>query len=117
MVSTLEGARPYTVFAPTNAAFAALPAGTLTSLLESANKAELTSVLEYHVVPGKIEASGLKAGTVKTVNGDTFTVSQSGNTFTITDGKGNTAHFVTTNVEASNGVVHITDAVLMPPTS
>ena len=117
LVSTLEGPGPFTVFAPTNAAFAALPAGTLTTLLEPANTAELAGILTYHVVPGDIQASDLMAGPVKTVNGASFTVNQSGSTFTITDGKGGTAHFVTTDIEASNGVVHVIDAVLLPPSS
>jgi uncharacterized surface protein with fasciclin (FAS1) repeats len=115
LVGTLEGPGPYTVFAPTNAAFAALPAGTVSTLLEPANKAELTSILTYHVVPGKVEAADLKAGPVTTVNGATFTVNSDNGTFTITDGKGGTAHFVTTDIEASNGVIHVIDAVLMPP--
>jgi uncharacterized surface protein with fasciclin (FAS1) repeats len=114
LVGTLEGPGPYTVFAPTNAAFAALPAGTVTTLLEPANKAELTSLLTYHVVPGKVTSSDLKAGPVTTVNGATFTVNSENGTFTITDGKGGTAHFVTTNIEASNGVIHVIDAVLQP---
>ena len=115
LVGTLEGPGPYTVFAPTNAAFAALPAGTVSTLLEPANKTELTSILTYHVVPGKVLAADLKAGPVTTVNGATFTVNSANGTFTITDGKGGTAHFVTTDIQASNGVIHVIDAVLMPP--
>ena len=85
--------------------------------MEPADKAELAGILEYHVVAGNVQASDLMAGPVKTVNGASFTVNQSGNTFTITDGKGNTAHFVTTDIEASNGVVHVIDSVLLPPSS
>ena len=117
LVSTLEGPGPFTVFAPDNAAFAALPAGTLTTLLEPANKAELTSILTYHVVPGALKASDISPGAVKTVNGASFTVNDTGGKLTITDGKGNTVDIVQTNIIASNGVIHVISGVLMPPAS
>jgi uncharacterized surface protein with fasciclin (FAS1) repeats len=117
LVSTLEGPGPFTVFAPDNAAFAALPGGTLTTLLEPANKAELTSILTYHVVPGALKASDISPGAVKTVNGASFTVNDTGGKLTITDGKGNTVDIVQTNIIASNGVIHVISGVLMPPAS
>jgi uncharacterized surface protein with fasciclin (FAS1) repeats len=117
LVSTLEGPGPYTVFAPTNEAFAALPAGTLQTLLEPANKAELTSILTYHVVAGALKAADIMPGAVKTVNGATFTVNDTGGKLTITDGKGNTADIIQTNIIASNGVIHVINAVLIPPAS
>jgi len=115
LVSTLEGPGPYTVFAPTNAAFAALPAGTLQTLLQPANKAMLDSILTYHVVPGALKAADVVPGEVKTVNGATFTVNSTNGQLTITDGKGNTAKIVQTDIVASNGVVHVINAVLLPP--
>ena len=115
LVSTLEGSGPFTVFAPTNAAFAALPAGTLPTLLEPANKAMLARILTYHVVPGALKADRIMPGAVKTVNGATFTVTSAGGKLTITDGKGNTAQIVQTNIVASNGVIHVINAVLLPP--
>jgi len=117
LVGTLEGAGPYTVFAPTNAAFAALPAGTLQMLLQPANKAQLASILTYHVVPGALKAADVKPGSVTTVNGATFTVNDTAGKLTITDGKGNTAQIVQTDIIASNGVIHVINAVLIPPTS
>ena len=115
LVSTLEGSGPFTVFAPTNAAFAALPAGTLPTLLEPANKAMLTRILTYHVVSGALKADQIMPGAVKTVNGATFTVNSAGGKLTITDGKGNTAQIFQTNIVASNGVIHVINAVLLPP--
>jgi uncharacterized surface protein with fasciclin (FAS1) repeats len=117
LVTTLEGHGPFTVFAPSNAAFAALPAGTLTSLLEPANKSALSSILTYHVVAGAYTSSNLPVGSVKTVNGTELTVSENGGQVDITDGKGNVAHVTTANIKASNGVIHIISAVLMPPAS
>ena len=114
LVDTLSGTGPYTVFAPTNAAFAALPAGTVTTLLEPQNKAALTKILTYHVVSGKVMAKDLMAGPVKTAEGSDITINDNNGTFTITDGKGGTAKFVTTDIVASNGVIHVIDAVLQP---
>jgi uncharacterized surface protein with fasciclin (FAS1) repeats len=117
LASTLEGPGPYTVFAPDNAAFAALPAGTLSTLLKPANKAELTSILTYHVVPGARKAADIMPGALKTVNGATFTVNDTNGKLTITDGKGDSVEIVQTNLIASNGVVHVISGVLMPPAS
>lgn len=116
LVNTLEGPGPFTVFAPTNAAFAALPPGTLQTLLQPANKAALTSILTYHAVAGALKAADVMPGMVMTVNGATFTVTSTGGKLFITDGKGNVAHIVTTDIVASNGVIHVIDAVLLPPT-
>jgi len=114
LADTLSGKGPYTVFAPTNAAFAALPAGTVTTLLEPQNKAELTKILTYHVVPGALMAKDVMPGTVTTVEGSTFTVHSANGGLTITDGKGGTAKIIKTDIVASNGVIHVIDAVLQP---
>jgi uncharacterized surface protein with fasciclin (FAS1) repeats len=115
LVHTLEGDGPFTVFAPTNRAFAALPKGTLKTLLEPANKNELASILTYHVVPGALQASQIQPGSVKTVNGASFTVSTANGKVAITDGKGRTAQVIKANVIASNGVIHVINGVLLPP--
>ncbi|HMU46461.1 MAG TPA: fasciclin domain-containing protein [Chitinophagaceae bacterium] len=110
LVETLSGTGPFTVFAPTNAAFAALPAGTLDNLLKPENKADLTAILTYHVVPGKVMSSQLTDGQkVKTVNGAELTVS-------IKDGKVmiDGAHVTAADVDCSNGVIHVIDAVVLP---
>jgi len=107
---TLSGAGPFTVFAPTNAAFASLPAGAVDNLLKPEMKADLTSVLTYHVVPGAVKAADLKDGQkIKTVQGKELTVS-------IKDGKVmiNGATVTTADVISSNGVTHVIDGVLMP---
>ena len=114
LTDTLSGAGPYTVFAPTNAAFAALPAGTVSTLFEPQNKAALTKILTYHVVPGALMAKDVMPGTVTTVEGSTFTVNSADGGLTITDGKGGTAKIVKTDIVASNGVIHVIDAVLQP---
>jgi len=114
LAGTLSGPGPYTVFAPTNEAFAALPAGTVASLLEPQNKAELTKILTYHVVPGALMAGDIMPGSVKTVEGTDVTVNSTGGTLTITDGKGGTAKIIKTDIVASNGVIHVIDAVLQP---
>ena len=122
LVETLQGAGPFTVFAPTNAAFAKLPKGTVESLLQPAMKEHLVGVLTYHVVPGRISAkdmmeaakkNGGKA-TYKTVEGENLTVEAKGNTITIWDAKGNAAKVTIQNVFQSNGVIHVIDSVLMP---
>ena len=110
LVDTLSGNGPFTVFAPTNAAFAALPAGTLASLTPE----QLKSVLTYHVVAGDIMAKDVKAGKVKTANGAEFTINVKDGKVTITDAKGNTVNVVKTDVDASNGVIHVIDGVLLP---
>jgi uncharacterized surface protein with fasciclin (FAS1) repeats len=117
LVGTLEGKGPFTVFAPTNAAFGKLPAGTVDSLVKPENKATLTKILTYHVVPGKLEASDLTDGkTFKTVEGDQLTVKRDGNKIWIIDAKGGTSMVTISNVNQSNGVIHVVDTVLMPAT-
>jgi uncharacterized surface protein with fasciclin (FAS1) repeats len=108
LVDTLQGKGPFTVFAPVNAAFDALPAGTVDSLLKPENKATLTKVLTYHVVPGKVMAKDVKAGTVKTVQGSMLTVSTAGGV------KVDAANVVKTDIAADNGVIHVIDTVVMP---
>lgn len=122
LVDTLSGTGPFTVFAPTNEAFAALPAGTVDNLLKPENKDALTKVLTYHVVPGKLTAHDLgmkvKAGggkaMLKTVEGDSLTVTKDGGRWAITDDKGHVAHVTIGDVIQSNGVIHVIDAVLLP---
>ncbi|AKQ44686.1 hypothetical protein TH63_02075 [Rufibacter radiotolerans] len=110
LVETLMGTGPFTVFAPTNAAFNKLPAGTVETLLKPENKAKLTSVLTFHVVPGKLQAKDLKNGQkLKTVNGETLTVTRKGNMVMI-----NGAHVSTADVISSNGVTHVIDTVVLP---
>ena len=122
LVDTLKSAGPFTVFAPTNAAFAALPAGTVDTLLKPENKATLSGILTYHVVSGSLDAKALgakiKAGkgkaTLTTVQGATLTVRSAGKAVTVTDAKGNVAKVTIANVYQSNGVIHVIDKVLMP---
>jgi uncharacterized surface protein with fasciclin (FAS1) repeats len=112
---TLSGAGPFTVFAPTNEAFAALPAGTVDDLLKPENKDKLASILTYHVVSGKVMAADLKDGQkVKTVQGEELTVGVSDKGVTVTDASGNTYKVLVADVEASNGVIHGIDGVLIP---
>jgi len=117
LADTLSGTGPFTVFAPTNAAFEKLPAGTVDTLLEPANKQKLADILTYHVVAGEVMAKDVKPGPVTTVNGATFTVSVEGSDVIITDGQGNKSKVVKTDIAASNGVIHVIDTVLLPPTS
>ena len=122
LVETLEGPGPFTVFAPTNDAFSKLPAGTVDVLLKPENKDQLTKVLTYHVVAGRINAADLmkqiKAGngkaTLKTVNGETLTAWMQGKHIILTDEKGGNSMVTMANVYQSNGVVHVIDAVLLP---
>jgi uncharacterized surface protein with fasciclin (FAS1) repeats len=109
LVDTLKGKGPFTVFAPTNAAFAALPAGTLDDLLKPENKAKLTAILTYHVVGAKVMAADVKAGEVATVQGSKATIKVEDGTVTI-DG----AKVVKTDIVASNGVIHVIDKVILP---
>ena len=113
LVETLKGPGPFTVFAPTDAAFAALPAGTVEDLLKPENKAKLTAILTYHVLPAEVMSSaiGATATDVATVEGKTVKVDGS------TAGKVmvNDATVVTADVDASNGVIHVIDKVLLPP--
>ncbi len=113
LVPTLQGAGPFTVFAPTNAAFEAVPKKTLDALLAPEGKADLTKVLTYHVVPGKLTAADLKDGDeLKTVEGQTLKVTVDGSTVKVND-----ATVVMPDVDAANGVVHVIDGVLIPPSS
>ena len=114
LAETLSGDGPFTVFAPTDAAFAELPAGTLDSLLQPANQDQLTSILTYHVVPAEVMAADVEAGEVPTVNSAPFTVAVDGEAVAITDGQGNQANVIETDIDASNGVVHVIDSVLLP---
>jgi len=111
LVETLKGAGPFTVFAPTDAAFAALPAGTVESLLKPDAKAKLTQILTYHVVPGKIMSADLMGKTVSpaTVQGGTVKVDATGSAVHV-----NSATVVTADVDCTNGVIHVIDSVLMP---
>ncbi len=122
LVETLKGAGPFTVFAPTNAAFDKLPAGTVDNLVKPASKAQLTKILTYHVVPGKHSAAeimeaieeGNGKATFKTVEGSTLTATQSGSNVVITDEKGGKSTVTIADVNQSNGVIHVIDTVLMP---
>ncbi|MDH4111901.1 MAG: fasciclin domain-containing protein [Actinomycetota bacterium] len=114
---TLAGEGPFTVFAPTDEAFAALPEGILDTLLLPENKDQLAAVLTYHVVPAEVMAADVESGEVTTVNGATFSIDVSDAGVVITDGEGNQAQVVTTDIVASNGVIHVIDAVLLPPAS
>ena len=122
LVDTLSSAGPFTVFAPTNAAFAKLPAGTVDTLLQPANQSMLQSVLTYHVVPGRLTAADLmariKAGNgqarLTTVQGGTLTASMMGNKIMLTDAKGGMSHVTQGDVMQSNGVIHVTDGVSLP---
>jgi uncharacterized surface protein with fasciclin (FAS1) repeats len=122
LVETLSSDGPFTVFAPTNAAFAKLPEGTLASLLKTENKATLTSILTYHVVAGKFDAAAvvgaIKANngafTVTTVQGGKLVASLDGGNVVLKDEKGNMSTVVIADVAASNGVIHAIDSVVMP---
>ena len=122
LVDTLSGKGPFTVFAPTNEAFAKLPAGTVDTLLKPENKAMLTKVLTYHVVPGRITAQQIAAmaarnhgtATLKTVEGENLKFMKNGAGWWVIDAKGDKARITIPNVMQSNGVIHVVDAVLMP---
>jgi uncharacterized surface protein with fasciclin (FAS1) repeats len=122
LVDTLSGTGPFTVFAPTNEAFDALPAGTVDNLIKPENKATLTKILTYHVVSGRYTAKDLMAlvskgsgkASLTTVEGEPLTVMQSGSMLTVTDAKGGTAKVTIGDVMQSNGVIHVVDKVLMP---
>src|SRR6202043_1697999 len=115
LVPTLEGKGPFTVFAPTNAAFGKLPAGTVETLVKPENKATLTKILTYHVVAGKLEASDLADGKMlKTVEGEQLTVKRAEGNIWIVDAKGGSSMVTISNVNQSNGVIHVIDTVLMP---
>jgi uncharacterized surface protein with fasciclin (FAS1) repeats len=112
---TLADEGPLTVFAPTDEAFATLPEGTLDSLLKPENKDQLAAILTYHAVPAEVMAADVESGDVETVNGAAFTIEASDAGVTITDGQGNEAQVTTTDIAASNGVIHVIDSVLLPP--
>jgi uncharacterized surface protein with fasciclin (FAS1) repeats len=123
LVQTLESPGPFTVFAPTNEAFAALPAGTVDMLVKPENKATLTKILTYHVVPGRYDLMTLDKDvkmtpggriSLKTVEGEPLIVCKSSNMLMITDSKGNTAEVTNPNVFQSNGVIMVVNKVLMP---
>ena len=122
LAPTLSGPGPFTVFAPTNAAFAKLPAGTVETLVMPANKATLTKILTYHVVAGRVSAADLMAqiragggrAALTTVEGGVLTASLRGNAVILTDEKGGVATVTQADVFQSNGVIHVTDTVSMP---
>jgi len=122
LVDTLKGPGPFTVFAPVNSAFAALPAGTVDTLLKPENKPALTKVLTLHVLPGRLDAVALQkmvvdhkgAAMLKTVEGESLTVTMIAGVLTVTDSKGGMAHVTTPDVIQSNGVIHVVDRVLLP---
>jgi uncharacterized surface protein with fasciclin (FAS1) repeats len=115
LVETLEGKGPFTVFAPTNTAFGKLPAGTVDTLVKPENKATLTKILTYHVVPGKLAAADLKDGMkLKTAEGEQLSVKHQDGKVWIVDAKGGTSMVTISNVNQSNGVIHVVDTVLMP---
>jgi uncharacterized surface protein with fasciclin (FAS1) repeats len=107
LVDTLKGAGPYTVFAPTDAAFAKLPKGALDDLLQDQKK--LAAVLTYHVVPGKVMSADVKPGKVRTVQGQSLTVATKDGAVMVND-----ARVVKTDISASNGVIHVIDSVVLP---
>lgn len=122
LVETLSGPGPFTVFAPTNAAFAKLPAGTVETLVQPANKATLTKILTAHVVAGRVSAADLTAAiragggrtSLTTVSGDTLIATLEGGTVVLTDEMGGKARVTQADVFQSNGVIHVTDAVSLP---
>lgn len=122
LVDTLKGAGPFTVFAPTNAAFNKLPSGTVDTLLKPENKDQLKKILTYHVLAGKFDAATIAKqidanngkASFKTVSGGTLTASKSGTNVVLTDEKGGTARVTIADVNQSNGMIHVIDSVLMP---
>lgn len=122
LVDTLMSAGPFTVFAPTNSAFAKLPAGTVDTLLKPESKDKLTAVLTYHVVPGKISATMIAANakahdgtaTYTTVQGGTLSFAKGSKGWTVTDANGGKANITIADVNQSNGVIHVIDSVMLP---
>ncbi|MEO6219181.1 MAG: fasciclin domain-containing protein [Ginsengibacter sp.] len=122
LVETLSGTGPFTVFAPVNQAFDALPTGTVETLLKPENKAKLSSVLTYHVVPGKLNSwdlikmikEGNGSATLTTVQGETLTIKPNGNAIMVTDQNGDIASVTIADVNQSNGVIHVIDKVMLP---
>ena len=122
LAETLSGKGPFTVFAPTNAAFRKLPAGTVETLVQPANRQQLTSILTYHVVPGRLNAAqvlqairqGGGSATLTTVQGGKLTARLHGGSVVLTDAKGGTSRVTATDLMGSNGVIHVIDTVVMP---
>ena len=122
LVDTLSGPGPFTVFAPTDTAFAKLPAGTVSTLVKPANKGQLTTILTYHAVAGNVTSADLIAlikkhggsASITTVAGEKLTARLSGETIVITDGKGRATAVTQADVKTSNGVIHVTDGVFLP---
>jgi uncharacterized surface protein with fasciclin (FAS1) repeats len=122
LVATLKSAGPFTVFAPTNAAFAKLPAGTVESLLKPENKAQLAKILTYHVVSGNLDAAAVVAAieegkgkvVLTTVSGGKLTASMDSGKVKLTDESGNSAFVTATDLKGSNGVIHVIDGVVLP---
>ena len=122
LVETLSGTGPFTVFAPTNAAFAKLPAGTVEALVKPENKATLDKILTYHVVPGRITAQQIAAmaaahhgtATLKTVEGGSLRFMKTGKGWVVVDAKGDRSRITIANVMQSNGVIHVIDTVMLP---
>lgn len=122
LVETLSGPGPFTVFAPTNAAFDALPNGTVETLLKAENKAKLTTVLTYHVISGRLNSSDLMkmiadgngSATLTTVQGEKLMIMQNGKSIMVKDENGGTAKVAIADVNQSNGVIHVVDKVLLP---
>ncbi|MDP1564718.1 MAG: fasciclin domain-containing protein [Polaromonas sp.] len=122
LVDTLKSAGPFTVFAPTNAAFAALPAGTVETLLKPENKGMLTGILTYHVVAGKWDAAAISKmiadgkgmASIKTVAGGTLVAKSAGGKVTVTDEKGGVSTVTIADVYQTNGVIHVVDKVMLP---
>jgi len=122
LVATLKGKGPFTVFAPTNAAFEKLPEGTVASLLKPENKAQLTKILTYHVVSGNLNAAAVIAAIKKgkgkavltTISGGKLIGTLDGNKVKLTDESGNSVYIVATDLKGSNGVVHVIDGVVLP---
>ena len=122
LVGTLQSAGPFTVFAPTNEAFAKLPKGTVETLLKPENKSTLTTILTYHVVAGNLDAASVVKAindgkgkvTLKAVSGGTLTASLKNGKVILTDEKGGTATVTATDLKAGNGIVHVIDAVVLP---
>ena len=122
LVETLQGKGPFTVFAPTNAAFDKLPAGTVETLLKPENKAMLSGILTYHVISGKFDSKAVAAlikksggkAEIKTVNGQTLTAKMEGSKLVLIDGKGGKSTVTTADVYQSNGVIHVTNGVSLP---
>lgn len=123
LVETLQGSGPFTVFAPTNAAFGKLPAGTVEDLLKPENKDKLQAVLTYHVVPGRLDAltfkkrlndNGGRPVTLETVQGGRLTVAKNGHNYVVKDAQGNLARISAYDIYQSNGVIHVIESVLLP---